>query len=63
MVIDPGLTSWASAAGEYAWGGYASTAFWIDPVRDLVVVFLTQVTPSRHHPIRAELRRIIADHF
>ena len=29
--------------GEYFWGGAASTAFWIDPVEDLAVVFMTQV--------------------
>ena len=29
--------------GTFAWGGAASTAFWIDPVLDLVVVFMTQL--------------------
>ena len=42
--------------GEYAWGGYASTAFWVDPVEDMTVIFLTQLIPSSTYPIRRELR-------
>jgi CubicO group peptidase (beta-lactamase class C family) len=42
--------------GEYAWGGAASTAFWIDPVEDLTVIFMTQLMPSSSHPLRRELR-------
>src|SRR5262245_28884171 len=29
--------------GAYAWGGAASTTFWIDPVEDLIVIFMTQL--------------------
>jgi len=43
-------------AGEYAWGGAASTAFWIDPAEEMSVVLLTQLTPSSTYPIRRELR-------
>ncbi len=42
--------------GEYAWGGAASTAFWVDPVEDLIVVFMTQLMPSSSYPLRRELR-------
>ncbi|HXJ78352.1 MAG TPA: serine hydrolase domain-containing protein [Candidatus Methylomirabilis sp.] len=42
--------------GEYAWGGAASTAFWIDPAEDLVVIFMTQLMPSASYPLRRELR-------
>ncbi len=42
--------------GEYAWGGAASTAFWIDPVEDLTVIFMTQLMPSSSYPLRRELR-------
>lgn len=35
-------------AGEYSWGGGASTAFWIDPLNRLTVVFMTQLQrPSK----------------
>jgi CubicO group peptidase (beta-lactamase class C family) len=42
--------------GEYAWGGAASTAFWIDPGEDLIVIFMTQLMPSSSYPLRRELR-------
>ena len=42
--------------GEYAWGGAASTAFWIDPTEDLIVIFMTQLMPSSSYPLRRELR-------
>ena len=42
--------------GEYAWGGAASTAFWVDPVEDLIVIFMTQLMPSSSYPLRRDLR-------
>jgi CubicO group peptidase (beta-lactamase class C family) len=44
--------------GEYAWGGAASTAFWIDPVEELIVIFMTQLMPSSSYPLRRELRAL-----
>ena len=49
----------AGSVGEYWWGGAASTAFWIDPVEDICVVFLTQFMPSNLYPIRRELRSMV----
>jgi CubicO group peptidase (beta-lactamase class C family) len=48
-----------SSPGEFAWGGAASTAFWIDPVEDLSVLFLTQLLPSSTHPIRTQLKQLV----
>jgi CubicO group peptidase (beta-lactamase class C family) len=59
VVVDPGLAAWQSSLGEFAWGGYASTAFWVDPVHAVTVVFLTQVTPSDRNAIRSELRALV----
>ncbi|MBW2591995.1 MAG: beta-lactamase family protein [Deltaproteobacteria bacterium] len=56
VVLDPAKAKIVGTAGEYAWGGYAGTAFWIDPVEDLTVIFLTQLIPSSAYPIRRELR-------
>ena len=50
---------WRARAGEYYWGGAASTAFWIDPVEDLFVVFMTQLFPSIAYPFRAQLRALV----
>jgi CubicO group peptidase (beta-lactamase class C family) len=55
----PGATATAGSAGEYYWGGAASTAFWVDPVEDLSVVFMTQLLPSSTYPFRAQLRALV----
>jgi CubicO group peptidase (beta-lactamase class C family) len=44
--------------GEYAWGGAASTAFWVDPGEDLIVIFMTQLMPSSSYPLRRQLRTL-----
>lgn len=45
--------------GQYAWGGMASTAFWVDPAEELTVLFLTQLMPSSAHPIRTQLQPLV----
>lgn len=59
MTVDQARTRNIGSHGEYFWGGMASTAFWIDPVEDLAVVFMTQLTPSAAYPIRRELRTLV----
>ena len=46
-------------AGDYYWGGAASTIFWIDPVEDLVAIFMTQLVPSATFNFRGQLKSII----
>ena len=48
-----------SSKGEYAWGGAASTAFWVDPAEEITVSFFTQLLPSSTHPIRQYLRQLV----
>jgi len=47
------------SAGEYYWGGMFSTAFFVDPVERLSMVFMTQMSPSNVYPIRRELKTMI----
>ncbi|MCH7617887.1 MAG: beta-lactamase family protein [Chloroflexi bacterium] len=47
------------AAGDYYWGGAASTIFWVDPVEDLVVIFMTQLIPSATFNFRGQLKSIV----
>lgn len=56
VMLDPARAQILGTPGEYAWGGAASTAFWIDPVEDMAVIMLTQLMPSSTYPIRRELR-------
>jgi CubicO group peptidase (beta-lactamase class C family) len=56
VMLDPARAMIVGTPGECAWGGAASTAFWVDPAEDLAVVMLTQLTPSSTYPIRRQLR-------
>ena len=56
VTMDPARAQLLGSAGEYAWGGAASTSFWVDPVEDMTVIFLTQLLPSSSYPLRRELR-------
>jgi CubicO group peptidase (beta-lactamase class C family) len=55
----PAQTGVIGSAGEYMWGGAASTAFWIDPAQDLLVVFMTQFIPSGLFNFRGQLKTLI----
>jgi CubicO group peptidase (beta-lactamase class C family) len=59
VLLDPAISGAIGNAGEYGWGGAGSTVFWIDPVEDLAVVFLTQLVPSDSYPIRRQLRATV----
>lgn len=57
--IDPAATMLAGSKGEFYWGGMYSTAFLIDPIEDLIMVFMTQLAPSSTYPIRREIRTMM----
>jgi CubicO group peptidase (beta-lactamase class C family) len=59
VTMDPAKALLPGSRGEYAWGGAASTAFWIDPAEELITIFMTQVLPSSAYPIRRELRTMV----
>ncbi len=46
-------------AGDYYWGGAASTIFWVDPVEDMFVIFMTQLMPSATFNFRGQIKNII----
>jgi CubicO group peptidase (beta-lactamase class C family) len=59
VVIDGPATHQLASEGTFAWGGLASTAFWVDPAEDLTVLFMTQVMPSSAYPIRSQLQTLV----
>jgi len=59
VVLDPAAANVLDSPGEFAWGGAASTYFWVDPVEALIVIFMTQLLPSSAYPIRRELKATI----
>ena len=61
VTLDPARVGIPGSAGEFAWGGMASTAFFVDPAEDMAVIFMTQVitdTGSRVK-LRRDLRTLI----
>ncbi len=56
---DVAKTMVPGSKGEYYWGGMFSTAFFVDPVERLSMVFMTQLSPSSFYPIRRELKTMI----
>jgi CubicO group peptidase (beta-lactamase class C family) len=59
VTMHPAKTLIPGSPGEYAWGGAATTSFFIDPVEELITIFMTQVLPSSAYPIRRELRTMV----
>ncbi len=58
-LIDPVRNGHPASAGTYYWGGLASTIFWVDPVEELTVVFMTQLMPSSTFDFRGQLENIV----
>lgn len=59
VIVDPAETQVMCSSGEFAWGGAASTLFWVDPVEELTVIGLTQLMPSSAYPIRQEMKALV----
>jgi CubicO group peptidase (beta-lactamase class C family) len=60
VVLDPVAARYPSSRGEFAWGGAASTSFWVDPAEQMTVLFMTQLLPSSTYPIRSQLHQLAA---
>lgn len=56
VMLDPPRAHVIGSRGEFAWGGAASTMFWVDPAEELIGMLLTQLIPSSTYPIRREMR-------
>ncbi|MFQ5739345.1 MAG: serine hydrolase domain-containing protein [Acidobacteriota bacterium] len=59
VVLDPIRVGSLGSAGEFNWGGLASTVFWIDRKEDLIAILMTQFIPSGHYPLRAQFKNLI----
>lgn len=59
VMLDPAKGQISGTPGEFAWGGAASTAFWIDPYEELILIFMTQLMPSNTFNFRRELRAMV----
>ena len=59
VVVDPAAGKVLTSLGEYAWGGLASTAFYVDPVEESRRCSSPSSMPSSTYPIRSQLRALV----
>ncbi|WP_295445121.1 serine hydrolase domain-containing protein [Sphingorhabdus sp. EL138] len=57
--IDSAATLAPCSNGDFYWGGMYSTAFFVDPVEDIIMMFMTQLLPSTTYPVRREIKTMI----
>jgi CubicO group peptidase (beta-lactamase class C family) len=57
--VDDAQAGLLGSVGEYAWGGYAGTSFFIDPREELIAILMPQFIPSGHYPILEEFRALV----
>jgi CubicO group peptidase (beta-lactamase class C family) len=65
VVLDAGARGAPGSVGEYGWGGAYHSTYWVDPKKELVVVYLTQIIPATglddHGRLRALIYQAIVD--
>ncbi len=59
VTVDAPRTGMPTTNGDYYWGGMFSTGFFIDPVEQLSMVFMTQLMPSSTYAVRREVKTMI----
>ncbi len=59
VVTDLATTQLTGSPGAFAWGGAASTVFWVDPMEELTVVFMTQLLNLAPSSMGRELRAMV----
>ncbi len=59
VVTDRTLVNYPASNGEFSHGGLASTHFWVDPEKQLVVVMMSQLLPSSHAAIVDLIHRVV----
>jgi CubicO group peptidase (beta-lactamase class C family) len=47
-----------ASVGSYAWGGFYSTGFWVDPEKKLIGVFMSQIVPADQQTLYPEFRKL-----
>jgi len=58
VMVDPIEAGQPGSVGSFAWGGLASTYFWVDPVEELIGIQMTQLIPSSTYPIRPQFQQL-----
>ncbi len=59
VTFDQPKTLLPGSNGDFFWGGWASTYFWVDPAEDLAVLYMAQLGPSNSYANRRQLRTLV----
>jgi CubicO group peptidase (beta-lactamase class C family) len=57
VLVEPGPSG--ASRGEFGWDGTAGTIFWVDPVKDTVIVLMTQSVPADPGGLRPAFKGIV----
>ena len=57
--MNPAAAMTAGSAGDFYWGGMFSTAFFVDPHEEIIMIFMTQLMPSSTYPVRREIKTML----
>jgi len=58
VLLDPVELQVVGSRGDYYWGGAAATIFWVDPVEDMIVIFMVQHMRSPYN-FRGQLQQLV----
>jgi len=56
VLADPEKSGRIESRGEYNWGGFFYTRFWVDPREGLIGIMLPQIRPNRHLDLDEKFR-------
>ena len=59
VLKDLGARGVPGSVGEFGWGGAYHSSYWVDPKKELVVVYFTQLLPARDVDDHGKLRILI----
>ena len=59
VTLNPATTGIMGSVGDFYWGGMFSTGFFVDPLEQLAVIFMTQLMPSSTYPVRREIKTMV----
>lgn len=59
LVMDPEAYSWPVSKGTIWWDGSAGTRYFIDPVENMIIVIMAQVSPSRGGGFREDFTTLV----
>jgi CubicO group peptidase (beta-lactamase class C family) len=48
-----------ASVGSYSWGGIFHTYFLVDPEKEIILIFMTQVFPFDHLTLHADFKRLV----